>query len=894
MYYALIRFIKFIFIPMVTVILFYRKRKQKLSVNRDFFMYLGMAIAGNVITTSLIMIMARKIAMRIAGIELPYNKCYLVIGVLLAAFALPKLLEMLSHMSQKVFHMSESEVLKNAIDYYFLMVIAVVCFGTQIGLTTFYFNLPYGVYRRLYLAACLAAAFKVILALTDDSAKDSRSDVDDTGNKQSTTEIMGRKLKENKLILLSIPVALVFYLAFPSEHYLYQQFLAPLIIGCVGIRIRKIFIAAFVPSTIVIFVMMMASLSGAINSMATSVRNIRSYWGHISPTDFGTAILMIVCFVWILFKDIPEELFVIPAAFSLFISFYVTRCTTSGYLTVLLIAIFICRAFEKKFVKKKGKLKWGQKIMDVVMMLMFPVLGIITIAMVYAYYKEVPFAGTLNTIFHNRLLPAANMLAEHGLKPFGTFFEMHGFGGSTIHGDNPYTFIDSSYPQILIRYGIVTYILANVMWVYTIWKALETGNRREAFVMTILAMDFVMEHHWYELSYNVFVLLPFADFFESTEQKESDVKRKNRNIGERWKNKMCVFIFFGMCLVQLFVLFLLLPTIFSWLRTIFISYGLYGGGNRNGKIVFAVETFILVMILAFILNLSWLITDILSNEKLRKSYIILLACTCVINFGLLISGNSMIIRITNDNRKRIESERDILEYIIKVASGKVYADKLPEVYIRNIKGMRRSYLCGEDFARYDDATVVTDASWNSHCLEAKGFLYLQISEEDAIYTSDDNVINALKEKGYKLEEYNSYEYKVDLMTLAEMNEVDILDDGDIKLEGTEHQLIHGPYIELYDGRFIAKFGMRLLKDDFLQDDKICTLRLSAFSGNQVKTTVDLYRRDFDDEGNIDFEVAFSGGGQNYEFLVLTEEGVVMEISSISYKRNLEDDVKEKN
>ena len=82
-------------------------------------------------------------AMKFGGIELPYNKCYVVLNLVLAAFAFPKLLEMFSQMSKRFFHMSEKEVVRNAIDYYFLIVIAVVCFGTQMDLTTFYFNIPY-------------------------------------------------------------------------------------------------------------------------------------------------------------------------------------------------------------------------------------------------------------------------------------------------------------------------------------------------------------------------------------------------------------------------------------------------------------------------------------------------------------------------------------------------------------------------------------------------------------------------------------------------------------------------------------------------------------------------------------------------------------------------------
>lgn len=877
-----VRLIKFVLIPMLTVFVFYRNRKQKLLVDRELLVRIAMSAVVNVLITTVITKIAVKLARRFTGIELPNNRFFVVAGTVIAVFVVPKFLELFLRVSEKYFHMKEREVVKETLDHFFLLVIAVVCFGTQIGLTTFYFNLPYELYRKLYLATCLAAMFKVVLTLADNGSE---------GNvtPSKTNEFIKQTIGNNKEILLSLPVAAVFYLAFPSEHYLYQQFLAPLIIGCVGIRIRKVFIAAFVPSTLVIVVMMLASLSGAINSMASAGRNIRSYWGHISPTDFGTAVLMIVCFIWILFKDLPEEFFVIPAAFSLFISFYVTRCTTSGYLTVLLIVMFFCRAFGRRIVEKKGKFKWAQKLTDIAMLLVFPALGVLVLAMVYAYFKEMSFAGTLDTIFHKRLSPAAAMLAEHGLKPFGTYFDMFGYGGSTISSGNPYTFIDSSYPQILIRYGFVTYILANVMWVYTTWKALKTGNRRVAYVMTLLAMDFVMEHHWYELSYNVFILIPFAEFIGSTIEKESIFEKAIMDFKERWRDKKYALAFTVMSLCQLLVIFLLLPTAFSWLRTIINGYGLYGGGKK----VFAAFTLIFIIVIIFIWNLSSLVAGMISEKNIRKINAVIFTSAGVIGLVSLMLGNVLINRVVSENKVRIEEERDLIELITSRTSGKVYADKLPEAYIRTINGISRSYFCGEDYARYDNATVITEASWDSQCLDARGFLYMQLSEEDAIYTNDDSVVEVLKENAYKLKGYNSYENKVDLKALAEMNDVETLENGGMLLKGQEHQLIHGPYLAIYSGRFAAKFEMKLREGGFSRDDKICTIRIAAYSGEQVKATIDLYRRDFDDEGMLDYEVPFSGGGQNFEFLVFTEEGVELEIDSVSYRRSPEYDAHEK-
>ena len=846
-------------------------------------MYFGMAVAGNVIATSLIMTLAGKIAWRVAEIELPFNKCYVVIGVLLAAFVFPKLLEMFSQMSQKVFHMSESEVVKNAIDYYFLMVIAVVCFGTQIGLTTFYFNLPYGVYRRLYLIACLAAAFKVILALTDDGAKDSRSNVDDTGNKQSTTEIMGRKLKENKLILLSIPVALVFYLAFPSEHYLYQQFLAPLIIGCVGVRIRKIFIAAFVPSTLVIVVMVLAALGGGINSMAYIIRDMRSCWGHVYPTDFGTAVLFIVLFMWILFRDIKDEVFLIPAGISYLLSKCVTRSFTSTYLSILFIVFLIIRIAARDFLKSKNDKNWIIKLSNFIMLSAFPAFGMIMLFLVYAYIKQKGWAFTIDTLMHGRLVYPAQMYAKHGLHPFGTFFDMVGAGGSTVSNYGQYNFLDSTYPQIFIRYGWLTYIVANALWVFTTLRAIKTGNRRLALAMTVMAADFIMEHHWYELCYNPFILIAFSDFTYDKIEKWKPL----REFKEKWSEKKYAISFSAVAIVQLALCILMLPMVFTRMRTLINGLGLYGGG-RNGIKVFAGISCLLILAGNVIWTVSSIAADAATGRKANKRKLAAMGISLTVFLVIHIAGSAVVSKVTIANSDRIESEREILELAIANKNGNVFVDKLPEAYMNRISGFSNSYMNGHDYARYEDATILVDADWDSACMSGRGFLYLQISDKDALYTNDEGVIEALTEAGYEIKGYNSYKHTVSLEHMANLNDIELTDEG-ILLKGLEHRLIHGPYIELASGKFTAGFELKLKDRTGEKDRKICGIRIASYSGESIKGTADIVEGDFDEEGKLTYEMPFSGDGQGYEFLVFTDEGVNCIVSSISYSRTPDTD-----
>ena len=73
----------------------------------------------------------------------------------------------LSCLKSKVLKMKKRELLQLVLDCFFLLVIAIVCFGTQIRLTTFYFNLFSKMYKLLYLMTCIAALVKVGIAIAE-------------------------------------------------------------------------------------------------------------------------------------------------------------------------------------------------------------------------------------------------------------------------------------------------------------------------------------------------------------------------------------------------------------------------------------------------------------------------------------------------------------------------------------------------------------------------------------------------------------------------------------------------------------------------------------------------------------------------------------------------------
>lgn len=73
-----------------------------------------------------------------------------------------------------------------------------------------------------------------------------------------------------------------------------------------------------------------------------------------------------------------------------------------------------------------------------------------------------------------------------------------------------YFFIDSSYVNILMRLGLVVFIL--VMLIISIIMIKNLNHPYMLMAMAIVCIHSVMEHYMFEAYYDVFLMLPLAKF----------------------------------------------------------------------------------------------------------------------------------------------------------------------------------------------------------------------------------------------------------------------------------------------------------------------------------------------------------------------------------------------
>ena len=735
-----------------------------------------------------------------------------------------------------------------------LIGLAIHVFDLAISTTTFMMQLPEMLSKILLVVLTLAVTIKVLLSLN------------------------------NRDMWIALPVAAVYLIVFFSCSYSVMAYLALFTVGLCGINYRKILGSFLVPVSAVLFTSVFASLSGAISNFVIADGNIKSAFGSSYYSEFASALVFLLLFFWIFLKNIPDVFFLIPGAFVLFVSFYITGAKTATLLSVIFLCFIIYKLLEDKYFVSSSKLFVIKRVANAVVRFAFPVLFIFMVIMLMLFRQGTKLAQSYDAISAYRLLAPSKMIDAFGIKPFGSFFEMAGNGWSVFEVAD-YTFIDSSYLLLLIRYGLVTALFVSVIWVWMSDKVLRSGNRRMAFAMLFIAIDSLSEHHLMEINFNILLAMPFA--YLGTVEENVDAKL-SAWLGDEVTRKFRTTQFLSLT-VGIIVLFFFLPMIFSFYRTIFNGYGLCDAdGIVNGPLVFVLCLLTLCIISGFFWCFSKLIASDALDRSIDRKYLLLTIGFAVIMLVVFVVEDGLVNNVYRAKLPQIAGEAEVISDMTAFAKGKVYVDRYPEAYKKQFAGIDRSFFDGEDIARLRDVTLIVDSDFDSLCFENRGFSYTQISDYDGIYTNDKGVIDALGQKGYAFSAFNNSAHKLDLHKVARRNGLGISDEESLQLSGKEHSLVFGPFLDLNPGDYSVSFCLELADESQGKCTgnaaSIGTVRVSSDWGKNIYDSYELSPDMFDESGKLIYETAFTGGERGYEFLVFLNDGQNLELDGITYRR----------
>ena len=687
--------------------------------------------------------------------------------------------------------------------------------------------------------------------------------------------LVGLRRKE---VWIGVGLAAIYAAVYWKTDYIFILFLGLLIVGFTGMDYRRILKVHTLVLGAAFAATVLAALIGVITNLMYVKAGLRSSWGICYPTDFATQAFMWTLLVWVAWKKLPNPAMLLIGGASLFLSWRIARSTTSTACGLLLIVAIIYETLERRVLSRRKGLRWITRGVDGLLTAAMPLMALAMFALMLAYAQGTGFGVRVNDLMSDRLRLAVEAWRQHGLHPFGTPFDMIGYGFYAIPGLT-YNYVDSSYPTLLIRYGWVLTIALIACWVWMTRKAIRCGDRRLALVLGIIAVHCFSEQHLVEVKNNLLVVLPCAAFL--ADSAPVDLRERRRS------NLAAAIVAAAVCVL----LALLLPRALTVLRTAAAVKDIPGEG-LTGWAVLAALVLLLALACGVVVGAYRIVRTLLAHDKVNGKAALAAALCAVLICGFGIWANRAAGALSPEDAALVEADAGAVAVITGNATGKVYSDVLPEAYVRRYRGISPSALCGEDLARHRGSTVIAGANREYNLFIRSGFLYAPISDVHGVYTDDPSVAAALEAAGYRLAGYFNSPVEVDLAQEAMLNDLIYEPDRGVLLDGPLTSIGQGPYLDVRAGKYTATYALRLTEKASRESGIACTLRVSAYYGTRQLAEWTVPIEAFDAQGRATIDVPFElEDSQGVEFLVVVDDMRDMYVERIAFTRTPDIDLR---
>lgn len=283
------------------------------------------------------------------------------------------------------------------------------------------------------------------------------------------------------------------------------------ILGAKNVPFKKtIQLFCIITGSLLLITILASQLGLVENLVYTRGAHTRISFGFIYPTDFTAHIFYLVMGYCYLRKEdltYPELAVILGlSVFSLVFCYAKTNavCLLLTFIVFLYLKVRSGDRYNDATISKCSK----------VLVFSMPICAamIIGLTLLYYYLPINSFSITFNHLLNNRPMLGSIGLERYGIHLFGSAFQMVGFGGSTVSRVD-YFFLDSSYVLMLIRYGIMVFASVITIFVLSSWRAAKQKDYTLLWILALISLQCVMEHHLLEIAYNPFLLLVFANTF---------------------------------------------------------------------------------------------------------------------------------------------------------------------------------------------------------------------------------------------------------------------------------------------------------------------------------------------------------------------------------------------
>lgn len=684
-----------------------------------------------------------------------------------------------------------------------------------------------------------------------------------------------------RLLLYALPVSLLWFLVYLNDRYVFLAYCAVLILGCIGTDYKMLLKVQVCVVGAVVLSAALCCMGGAIeNRIYWGHGTIRSSFGYTYPTNMAAYYVFIMIAAWVAWDEVWDPLFLLPGFISLFISGVIADSKTSFLCSLLFLgAVLWCWLIRNR---TSAWIMRIQNIFGLLCRIAFPVCGSVAIILTVAYHQNLPYMSRLNEWTSNRLAQQTDAFYEYGVHLLGCAFEMRGL--TSVFPVLNYNYVDCSYLQLLLRCGVLAFLVYMVLWPLMTTLALRAGKYRLSIGLALIALHSLSEHRFLVADYNLFFVAPFSvieTFFLADHDAPTIPSESTESVNQH----------LAVCLTGLF---LIIPVLFSWkqlllgfrtLWTVLLSPNLTLQLYQRRSIFFGSICFLYSFAFLFFL-IYRIVWPLIRREKPKLLYIATLLLCLTMGCAVLVKANRRLDRAMMEFHDVIEEKADFVTIANKIDGMRLYDAELPTLAERRYGGISASFFNGEDLARLHNLAVITDSDNQWPSMFQRGFSYAEITDHYAVYTDSPDLIQAMVAAGYNPVPYYSKEMTVKMNDLAEWNRIAPKSDGSLVIT-REQPILNVPDVDLRAGNYTFYFELSLIEPTDREKRKAeDTAFMIGFSDNAGARQ--LFKRavafgEFDKEGKLDLQVNSYFNAAGVEFAIVPEQGVLLALQNVRYR-----------
>ena len=309
----------------------------------------------------------------------------------------------------------------------------------------------------------------------------------------------------NRQLFLASTILIVGIISWRLTGQSYPMKLAAVIASGINIKFETLLRIYMSIVGGILILSLILSLTGVIQNLTyMRIRDghmyVRQSFGSIYPTNFASHLLYLYLFLAYLRREVfGIGMLSLGWGASVFVYIY-----NDARFNAVLLAI----AATLFYMASK---QWLPRRLIRVSVISFPVMGFVSIILAKVYNPSNTFFLMFNKFLSNRLYLMHKMFEDNPLRIFGQKVKLFGFGRTTELPEI-YNYIDNSYFQIALLYGVAFLICILVLFTLLHYQAIKYKNVFLVVILVIVSLSSFVEENLISISYNILCISFFANF----------------------------------------------------------------------------------------------------------------------------------------------------------------------------------------------------------------------------------------------------------------------------------------------------------------------------------------------------------------------------------------------